>query len=168
MSQGMADLVLDVGALRDLLVQYFQNQVPSNEFVESEYLPRACISVLNRITRGGSHHMVVASSVAFVELCFNWQDLIGDRIECHRLAAFLDEPPEWFTVEPLDEAMVEIIGEVSSRITIEEGRVEQIEWTDAVHAATALARDRAVLITSDHRLNAFWESRMNGDRRVRA
>jgi len=150
---GVSDVVLDTGALADVLVQFIQSQVQSPpRFVQSQYISYEVARLLNRVVRSEGRFVVVASALAFVEMAHQWERIIADRINPVQLAAFLNDPPEWFAVAPVDQDLVPFFMDVSPAVTMPWGRVEPVEWTDAVHAATALSRDNAVLVSSDRRL----------------
>jgi len=146
----MADLVLDVGALADLLAQCFQAgdwtkpRVQTTHFLTSEDSRR-----INRIVWGDGRYVVVASAVAFAELARKWDEIVAGRFQPYQLAAFLQDPPDWFVVEPVDEDLIPLFGEVPI--------VQKLEWPDIIHAATVLSREEGNLVTSDRDLRQAME-----------
>lgn len=150
---GLSDVVLDTGALADALAQFFQSPDQSPpRFAQSHYISHKVARLLNYVIRSDGRFVVVASALAFVELAHQWQPIIAERISPVQLAAFLNDPPAWFTVAPVDQDLVPSFLDVPPVVTMPWGKVEPVEWTDAVHAATALSRDNAVLVSSDRRL----------------
>jgi predicted nucleic acid-binding protein len=149
----MADLVLDVGSLADLLWQSFQSGDYTRPiFFPSRFLSSERVRQLNRIVLTEGQYLVAASVVAFVELARKWDDIVASRFAPYQLAAFLQAPPVWFSVEPLDESVLPAFLLIPSSVRMPDGRVLSIEWIDAIHLATARSRERAILVTSDTRL----------------
>ncbi|MCB0257089.1 MAG: hypothetical protein KDI55_25495, partial [Anaerolineae bacterium] len=66
--------------------------------------------------------------------------IVRDRYDEVELAGFLAQPPEWFVIEPVDEYLVELFCQVSSDVEVTSGQIRPVEWADALHIATALAR----------------------------
>lgn len=146
----MADLVLDVGALADLLAQCFQAEDWTKPQVQAtHFLPSEASRQINRIVWGDGHYVVVASALAFVELARKWDAIVAGRFHPYQLAAFLQDPPDWFAVEPVDEDLIPLFGQVPL--------VQELEWPDAIHVATVLSRENGNLVTSDHNLGRAME-----------
>jgi len=154
MSNHETDMVLDVGALAELLTQYFQADDRSCvQFRANTFLSPADVRYLNRIVaEDGRRHVVVASAAAFVELARKWGEIVGDQLQSHQLAAFLQATPDWFAVDPVDESLLPALGQVPPEVTMPDGTTKPVEWLDAIHAATALARENARLVTTDRTL----------------
>jgi hypothetical protein len=139
--------VLDTGPLADFLGQYFgparRGHAP---FRRGDSLSEAAARAINTILRAyyadePSPDLVIASTLAFVEIARKWDQLAGGRFAPYQLKAFLAGPPPWFIVDPVDEDLVEFFLRLPADVLMEDGRPASIEWTDAVHAATALSRD---------------------------
>ncbi len=148
----MVDLVLDTGPLADILAQYFSSEdYASPVFSPDEFISSAIAKQVNRIIRTRTSY-VIASALAFVELARKWDDIVKGRFHAYQLAALLDTPPEWFVVQPVDETLIPFFRQVPSQVVMPDGRFKPIEWTDAVHIATALSREHGDLVTSDERI----------------
>jgi predicted nucleic acid-binding protein len=146
----MADLVLDVGTLADLLTQCFQSNDWTKPWVQpSQFISRENSRQINGIVWKYKPHVVVASAMAFVELARKWDEIVDGRFQPYQLAIFLQDPPDWFVVEPVDEYLVLLLGQVPL--------VRELEWPDATHIATALSRERGSLITTDCKLKRAVE-----------
>lgn len=155
----MRDLVLDTNVLADFLTQYFgpaeRGQSP---FEAGGWLSSSAVRLLNQMRRRYRadepvKNLVIASSLAFVELVRQWDDIVQDRFQPYQLAAFLVQPPDWFSVAPVDEDLIEFFCDVPADVSTPEGIVKSIEWTDAVHIATVFSRDDECLFaTTDQRL----------------
>ena len=149
----MADVVLDTGPLADFLVQFFEERNGlRTRYEATSSLPAEAVQAINRIASGNSDFVIVTSAFTFVELARIWGTVIIDRVSQDQLAAFIEDPPEWFVIDPVDEDLLPAFGDVPASVQLSENSVEQIEWTDAVHAATTLARGNARLVTTDTRL----------------
>lgn len=165
----MTDVVLDTGALGDLLAQYFSAEdrtVPS--FSPSKRLPAEIVEDINRIVRSEGRRFVAASAFAFVEMARKWDEIVVGAFEPYQLAAFLHSPPAWFLVEPVDADLLPFLAEVPPEVIMPGGESRQIEGIDAIHAATALSRWPCQLVTTDQRLMQVMKGindRRTADRR---
>jgi hypothetical protein len=158
----MASIVLDTGRLADFLGQFFgPAQRGQVSFRRGDSLSEEAARAINAILRRyhadePSPYLVIASTLAFVEVARKWDRLAGGRFAPHQLKAFLVGPPPWFAVDPVDEDLVEFFFRLPADVLMEDGRPASIEWTDAVHAATALSRDtpgrQCLLAVEDRRL----------------
>ena len=149
----MTDLVLDTGPLADLLAQYFDAEdrnVP--EFSGNRFLSREIARQINRIVRSDGRYVVTASTFAFVEVVRKWDEIVEGRFRPEQLAAFLDDPPDWFSVEPLDEDLIPSFGQVQWQVLDSNGSLRTLEWPDVVHLATVASRESARLVSSDREL----------------
>jgi hypothetical protein len=123
----------------------------------SEDAARSINAIVGSFTREEpARDLVIASTLAFVELARKWDRLAGGRFQPYQLHAFLAAPPGWFTIDPVDEDLVEFFFRLPASVLMGSGRQESIEWTDAVHAATALSHDtppmRCLLAVEDQRI----------------
>jgi predicted nucleic acid-binding protein len=154
----MPDIVLDSDALADFLAQYFGPAERGREaFVAGDWLSSQAAQEINRIRdhslRGSLRHLVIASSLAFVEVVRKWDSLSKARITPWQLKAFLQQPPEWFSIAPVDEDLVEPFLDVPAEVAMPGEQQRPVEWTDAVHVATVFSRgDSALFHTRDRRL----------------
>jgi predicted nucleic acid-binding protein len=171
----MSDIVLDTNVIGDFLAQYFAPAGANRgagEFRPEGKLTRALIARLNRILdtfrrydlgetlnspyAGG---LIVSSAFAFVELCRNWDRIVQKRFSIIQLEGFLLQPPDWFSIAPVDEVLLPFYANIPSHITLR-GEIKPIEWCDAIHAATADSRGRSCLLaTTDERLQAITHFR---------
>ena len=149
------DLVIDAVALDDLLAQYFQSEDRNApQFKESHHLSREVVRHLNRIVQGNGRYVVVASTLAFVELAYKWKrpELQVSQFQPYQLAAFLQQPPDWFVIADVNETLIAWYGRVPSAVEKQQGQMTYIEGMDAIHVATALSREEAKLVTADTKL----------------
>jgi hypothetical protein len=159
----MADIVLDTDALADFLAQYFgPADRGSNSFVAGKWLSERAARIINRVVRA-SHpgyspgSFVVASTFAFLEIVRKWDQLLGEHVQPYQMRAFLEAPPQWFLVTAVDSTLVPFYCQLPAAVQMPDGSVKAIEWTDAIHVATAVSRDepdrpRCALATNDRRL----------------
>jgi hypothetical protein len=153
----VADLVLDTDALADFLAQYFgptgrgQGRFTASAWL-SEEAARQINSIRDRSLGGVLRDLVIASCLAFVEVVRKWESLSRGRFQPWQLKAFLQQPPEWFSVAPVDEDLLESFLDVPGRVLMRGGDQQNVEWTDAVHVATVLSRSNALFRTQDRRL----------------
>lgn len=154
----MGDLVLDTDALADFLAQFYGlTSRGQGRFRGDQWLSDAAAREINRIRdhaqTGRLGDLLIASALAFVEVVRKWNSLARGRFQPWQLKAFLQSPPEWFSVAPLDEDLVDCFLDVPAYVLMPDGQQEAIEWTDAVHVATAFSRSGTALFrTRDRRL----------------
>jgi len=160
----MADLCLDSNVIAELLAQFFaaERRWPVTFIHQGALSERAARCASNIVRRHAADPideppgLVVANALASIELCRKWEQIVADRFTPYQLAAFLEQPPDWFSVVPLDEYLVESFIHVPAYVPLG-GRTVPLEWTDVVHAATAHSRgEDALFATTDQRLRAFW------------
>lgn len=152
------DVVLDTNALSEFLIQFFGQADRGRELFQAyNGLSEECTQRINDIVRRHIEtqtleHVVAASSLAFVELVRKWDEIVAGQIEPYQLAAFLEQSPDWFSVEPVDEDLIDVFCEVPPVVWTSDGQEFPIEWADAVHAATALSRGACWFSTTDRSL----------------
>jgi hypothetical protein len=152
----MADLVLDTDALADFLAQFYgATSRGQGRFTASDWLSEAAAREINRIrdqaTSGRLRDLLIASCLAFVEVVRKWGALARGRFQPWQLKAFLQAPPEWFSVAPVDEDLVESFLEVPGQVVLPGVQQVAVEWTDAVHVATVFSRANQALFRSQDR-----------------
>lgn len=161
----MPDIVLDTNILADFLAQYFGIAERGRmEFIAQDTLNAPLTQRINQIVRwhqldfpnedvGYYPGRIIASTLAFVEMARKWTSIVRNRFEVIQLAAYVAQPPEWFVIEPIDENLLDMLCDVPASILASNGCEESIEWTDAVHVATALARgEDCVIAVTDRRI----------------
>jgi hypothetical protein len=96
---------------------------------------------------------VVASCLGFVETVRKWTTLSKGRFQPWQMKAFPQAPPEWFSVAPVDEDLIESFLDVLSFVIMPNDQELPVEWTDAVHVVTVFSRsNQALFRTRDRRL----------------
>ena len=167
----MADIVLDTNTIGDFLAQYFNPQTAnrgSGHFRPEGMLTKPLADHLNRILTTFRRYemcedvespyssgLVVASAFAFVELCRNWEKMVGTRFSITQLQQFIIQSPEWFNIAPVDETLLPFYAYIPTDVYMD-GGFKAIEWCDAIHAATAESRGAGCfLATTDERLRSL-------------
>lgn len=160
----MPDVVLDTNVLADFLAQFFgAAQRGRTSFVEQDTISRELARKINQIVRwyGWNSNVVdddeeqypgkvVASAFAFVEIARKWADIVRDRFTVEQMASFVEQPPEWFVIEPVDENLVLAFCDIPTDVLTTHGQIRSLEWPDAVHIATAFGRgDDSLLAVTD-------------------
>ena len=159
----MPDIVLDTDALADFLRQYFgAADRGHSSFVEGAWLSKQAARIINRIiaiceSNAPVSSHVIASTFAFAEIVRKWQVLLGEHVQAYQLRAFLVEPPEWFLVAAVDTTLIPFYCQLPASVSMEDRSVKPIEWTDAIHTATAISRNeprqpQCYLATRDSRI----------------
>lgn len=164
----MPDVVLDTNVLADVIAQYFDTtQRGLQQFQESRTINKDTALIINGIIRRhyegflsefrGDEYpgYVVASTLAFVEIARKWKAIVDQRFSVDQFLAFIEQPPEWFLIEPVDENLIMILTYIPTHIKIARGdtdnEIRAIEWTDAIHIATAKARGENTLLAATDR-----------------
>ena len=157
----MLDIVLDTNMLADILAQVYEAESRLRPaFYEKDSISAELAQAANRIVRSWGDPLIdrypgqlVASALAFVEISRQWKYIVKGRFSVEQMAAFVEQPPEWFVVEPVDEILVSTLCEVPAKVETSSGEVRSLEWTDAIHLATAFVRgDTAKLAVTDQEM----------------
>jgi len=162
----MADVVLDTNILADFLAQFFGAvRRGHTSFAKQDTITGELARRINQIIRWHDWNlesgedveqypgMVVASTFAFVEIARKWTDIVKGRFEVTQMAAFVEQPPEWFTVEPVDENLVVAFCDAPTDVLMAHREMQSLEWADAVHIATAFGRgDDSLLAVTDREM----------------
>jgi len=157
----MADIVMDTNILSDMIAQYYEEVRDGGSFKIKGYLNANLVRELNKIVRWNTGiyeesypGLVTASSLAFVEIARKFDEIARERFTFNQFAAFIDQPPEWFFISAVDKTLFLHLNELPGQIQFL-GKVLPIEWTDAIHMATATSRDEPWLLAiTDPRMRA--------------
>jgi len=159
----MPDIILDTMVLGDFLAQYFDSAgvnrgLGVGRFMHGGTITKNLSRKLNTFLCDGQEplgSLVIASAFAFVELARKWDLFVGGRFSMDQLHAFVDQPPDWFDIAPVDEDLLPFYVNVPGLVYLG-GQHVPIEWTDAVHVATTLSRGHtALLATTDRKIKAM-------------
>jgi len=154
----MADIVIDTNILADLLAQYYEDNVrDEGRFEDKGSLNKDLVRALNTILKwhlqaniedesSSFPGLVVASSLAFVEIARQFDEIANRCFTVEQFAAFIDQPPEWFFISPVDSAIFPHLCNLPREIELPNGSIRSIEWADAIHIATAMSRGEGCLL----------------------
>jgi len=161
----MPDVVLDTNVLADFLAQFFGSaQRGRAPFTKQDTVTRELARKVNQIVHwhdwnfelgseeDGARHpgLIVAVTFAFVEIARKWTDIVRERFTVEQMAGFIEQPPEWFVIEPVDENLVEAFCDVPTDILTARGEMRSLEWADTIHVAVAFGRgDNCLLAATD-------------------
>ncbi len=156
----MHDIVLDTHVLSDFLAQYFEQWKEKKHFNVSlveptKFLRMPVVREMQKIIRmydDQGVHRIVASTVAFLEIARKFQEIAENRFQLEQFSGFIDQPPEWFVVAPVDDSLFLPLLQIPAYVTMPDGQSKAIEWIDAIHLATALSREKCLFATMDSRL----------------
>lgn len=161
----MGDICMDTNVLADFLTQYFSSHRISEFLVtESTHIRDVFCQRINSIlyshyrcqdTGDLSLGLLVASSVAFVELARKFDSIFKGKVSISQFAAFINDPPVYFTIEPLGFDVLKQLIELPAFCMIR-GDIKGIETADNLHVATALVREHCVLAATDTKLVAAY------------
>lgn len=150
------DIVLDTNFLADFLAIFSENSINTGGVFTEKYRIKKVVcqkinSILNCHREIGTYDegLVIASSFAFIEIVRQFDTIIDGRISLEEFDEFVRNPPEWFFITPIDLDLASYFYNVPEKTP----KLENIEWTDAIHIATANSRDPlALLACSDHKI----------------
>lgn len=160
----MIEIVLDSNILSDFLAQFFGGaKRGKTHFVSQDTISKDLARKINHIVDSWSEGeddetqrypgLIVTSVLAFVEIARKWDAIVRKRFSVEEMAAFVEQPPEWFVIDPIDESLVEAFSTLPRDVSMDSGDIKTIEWTDAIHITTALSRGEACkLATTDGRI----------------
>jgi len=166
----MPDLVLDTNILADLLAQYFTNDSRNSPvFQKGGTISAQLAAAINQIVHMSSDPLIheytghlVTSTLAFVEIARKWESIAQARFSVAQMAAFVAQPPEWFIIEPIDEFLVSALCSIPDEVRMPDGNLRSLEWTDAVHLATACVRGADTqMAASDREMRQYVPLRHN-------
>ena len=153
------DIILDTNVLVEFFAQYFESGSRRKPvFYERGFISRELAQSMNTIVGQWSDPLIdqypghlVASTLAFVEISRKWETIVQERFDVIQMAAFIEQAPVWFVIEPLDETLVSVLCEVPAYVRMAQGERRSIEWTDAVHIATVLIRGEGARLAASDR-----------------
>lgn len=168
----LQDIVLDSNVLIDFLIQYYQNRwrekkyfggTRAIEIASARRLNKFAAERINALIRqyedSGASALIIVSALAFVEIGSHAEEMIkgeSPAIEINDfrrfLSAFVDSPPEWFHIAPLDDSLFESLLAIPGKVELNPGDWKNIEWADSLHLATWKLRESAYFATCDRRL----------------
>ncbi len=161
----MQDIVLDTNILSEFLAQYFQNRQRNRHF-KAEHIKTTnlmnyrVVKEIRGIIKSYDYirsHLVVASTFAFLEIARKFDEISANRFSIEQFSGFIDQPPDWFWLAPLDESLFLSLLQIPPYVTMPGGQLKNIEWADALHLATALSREKCLLATTDSRLKQLTD-----------
>lgn len=131
----MADIIVGLDSSNDL-----------NPTV-GKYLSPEMIPILTQIRDEERFNKVITSAFTFVELINKFSSIFADTdVSLEKIYALMKQPPEWLVIEPVNELTELFYCNVPTNV-----ENEPISMDDAIHVATALQRNDAILfLTSDH------------------
>mgnify|MGYP000939271724 CR=1 FL=1 len=145
-----------------MLAQYFQRDVSRCEYFEvGTILKPALVKRINQIIRyhsdfswndDGEPGLVVASAFAFIEIARKFDAIVMQRFSVTQFAAFIDAPPNWFKISPVDKDLLPALHGLPANVIIENGSQRPLELADAIHVATAISREKFLLVATDERI----------------
>lgn len=151
------DLVCDTSVLCDIIIQYFSDDFNREypDFKEQGFVNKNTAKILNEISREfESTRYIIASAFAFVELSRKFNRIFLNHITIDQFRSFIEQPPDWFLIADVDEKLFEYLLDTPAFVTIN-ANIQNIEWADAIHIATALSRDHWIFSSSDYRIKAL-------------
>jgi hypothetical protein len=142
----------------ELVTQYYDESRANYGYGRFQPVGLFSVEVARRLnnvvqtSRSSGFSLIIASTFTIVEISRKWEEMVGTKFTEAQLYAFLQEPPTWFNLAPIDEQLTSFFNYVPNY----NSKMESIEWTDAIHIATVLSRGDdpsvATLATTDGKL----------------
>lgn len=165
----VSDIVLDTNILSDVVAQYFAQPYPAALTIQkSSHISPNLARELNRRIRWFSEEwlayeesdsspgLIVASVLGFVEIARKFREIANGRFEEDEFRSFISQPPKWFLIASVDATLVRYLCRVPSYVKVDHSHtLVPVEVADALHVATALSRDDALVAATDSRIRAM-------------
>lgn len=158
------DLILDTHVLCEFIAQYYENKIfDSGLCVENATLTRRRAIKINAIiteyrnNETYAYGLIVASSMAIIEIGRKFVEISQNRYNALQLKSFLNELPPYLHIAPIEKVLTSSLYKVPKYITDSNGDIKPIEFADAIHVATYFSRDSAVMLTNDERIQMIPE-----------
>jgi predicted nucleic acid-binding protein len=148
----MHDIVLDTMILSEFLAQYFDHPDKNGYFKAIDPISPQMARIINSIIKSHKDigiNYIVASTFAFVEIARKFNEIADSRFDLEKFNAFVNEPPEWFIIQPVDTSLFLYLARIPAEVMMQDKNPKNIEWADAIHLATAMSRERCLLATTD-------------------
>lgn len=151
----MADILLDTNVFAEFLAQFFDPASADRGygvFRPQGFMSSTVATVLNRLKadhlrfgdiRSG---IVVVSAFGVIELSRKWRQIVGTKLTIIQLHSFILQPPEWVSIAPVDDTLIPFFMSLPTHIVTTQGHFKALEWTDAIHVATAVSRGEGIFI----------------------
>jgi predicted nucleic acid-binding protein len=140
MNKIVGDFIVDTHVLSDIIQSYDSNK----EFdpLNSNEIPKKILDIINQIINSkGDFGYVVSSPLAFIEIANQFDIISTDKYTYARFRSFIRQPPGWFLIEPISLECVKALHDIDQFVTVA-NKLVPIEINDAIHVATAIARDK--------------------------
>ncbi|QQT27633.1 hypothetical protein [Sphingobacterium spiritivorum] len=151
----MTDIVLDTQIFVDFMHQYYSNKVYEDGlFIKNGFISDNLAKYLNNIVErfraeGDLIEGIVCTSIlTFIEISRKFDLIAKDKFTLLQFKSFLANRPDWVKIAPFTSELYEQLYNVPKVVTVS-GHIKTVEWADAVHCATYLTRDKALLATTD-------------------
>lgn len=140
----MIECTVDTHILAEILMQY-NSALPFLPLIETEILQSGIVRKLNTcICSEGVEGIIASSAFAFIEIINQFDTVSRNGFSISKLLAFIQQPPDWFIVEPYNLETNYHLIKVPKINTIG----ENVELADAIHVATALQRGPNTMLLS--------------------
>ncbi|MEP7317094.1 MAG: hypothetical protein ABI921_00075 [Panacibacter sp.] len=132
----MIECTIDTHILAEILIKYSALK-PNSLFDENELLTSKILNKINTcIDSNGFEGVVIASTFAFIEIINQFQKVSKGMFNVSKLIGLLNQPPDWFIIEPYTkETAFYLISVPKYNLNH-----ESVELADAIHVATAIQR----------------------------
>lgn len=132
----MIECTVDTHVLAEILMQYSTSK-PNLTLERTDILTEKILKIVNTcIESNGFSGVVVASTFAFIEIVNKFKAVSKGKFNLSILIAVLNQPPDWFVIEPYSSDTVKKLIKVPKYNLSQ----ESVEMADAIHVATAMQR----------------------------
>lgn len=150
----MKDILVDTNILAEILIQFFSIKFKeTGYFTISDVLDKNLTKLINNIVNAHTcsigFQFVVISTCAIIEIARKFKEISEDKYNIYQFKQFINQPPEWFLIEELNENLCVNLYSIPSSVTLRNGKTKPVEWMDSLHLATALSREDCLFATTD-------------------
>jgi len=151
----MVDIVIDTQIFVDVLAQYYHRKIfESGLFEKGGFLTSNVAGKLNKIIYRNKYEgdlsegVVCTSILTFIEISRKFESISKEKFTFDQFRGFLSNRPDWLSIAPFTPDLYEKLYHVPKTVHVD-GIMKNIESADAIHCATYLTRENAVLATTD-------------------
>lgn len=151
----MPDIVLDTNVLTSFIKgYYFFNVKSEGKFQKCNFVSKDLADRINYIIETNREYgtlsdgVILCSALGIIEIARKFESISKDNFSIDQFKAFVESPPEWFVIMPLNNDLFEKLAQLPMKVKVSENNFQVLEWADMIHVATALTRDEECFIAA--------------------
>ena len=161
----MLEIILDTDYYAEFIFQYYDQEkynLGEGQFIEEGIISKGLANKINRVSILYKEYedpsvsgLVICSALSIVELSRKYNEIMRGRLPVEKLYDFIQYPPGWFLIAPVDMDLTPFFVDVPPFVNVE-GTLKPMEWTDSIHVATLLSRGQiSQIATNDSKIKSI-------------